>query len=188
MFKMMMLPYPETALEPYMSAKTMECHYGKHYKTYLENLNNLLIGTPFVGMELEKIIQTTHNKPEWIAIFNNAGQVYNHEFFFRHLDPQGGKEPHDEIGKKIMRDFGDWGKFKSEFTKMALSQFGSGWIWLIEFEHKLEIIKTSNAETPISTGILPIACLDVWEHSYYLDYQNRRAEYVANYLEHLIKV
>lgn len=183
-FEMMVLPYDMNALEPYVTETTMEFHYGKHYKTYLENLNKLIKDTQFENMSLEQIIQETHGKPEHVAIFNNAAQAWNHEFFFNNMRPQGGKLT-SEMEKKIDRDFGSYAKFKEEFKKAALAQFGSGWAWLVENNGKLEIIKTANADTPIARKIMPIMTVDVWEHAYYLDYQNRRGDFVDAVLDNL---
>ena len=183
------LPYDMNALEPYISAQTMGFHYGKHHKTYVDNLNKLIAGTHFENMSLEEIIRQTAGKSEYTAIFNNAAQAWNHNFFWNSMQPNGGGEPTGEMKKKLERDFGGYDKFRVEFANAATTQFGSGWAWLVEDEEngKFKVIKTSNADTPIAHGLKPILTIDVWEHAYYLDYQNRRADFVNAYLDHLVK-
>ena len=183
------LPYDMNALEPYISAQTMGFHYGKHHKTYVDNLNKLIAGTHFENMSLEEIIRQTAGKSEYTAIFNNAAQAWNHNFFWNSMQPNGGGEPTGELKKKLERDFGGYDKFRVEFANAATTQFGSGWAWLVEDEEngKFKVIKTSNADTPIAHGLKPILTVDVWEHAYYLDYQNRRADFVNAYLDHLVK-
>lgn len=187
MFEMMALPYNANELAPYVTETTMEFHYGKHYKTYLENVNKMIKGTPFEEMTLVEVIQATYGKPEYQAIFNNAAQAWNHEFFWKSMNPNGGGEPKGEMLQKINKDFGSYDKFREEFKAAALGQFGSGWVWLVEDNGKLAIVKTSNADTPIARKIKPIINLDVWEHAYYLDYQNRRADFADAFLDHLVK-
>ena len=179
------LPYEMDALEPYISATTMEFHYGKHHRTYVENLNKLIKGTEFENMPLEKIIQATQGKPEYTAIFNNAAQAWNHSFFWHSMSPNGGGQPKGELLKKIERDFGSYEQFRAEFKNAALGQFGSGWAWLVEKDGKLAIMKTANADTPIAHGLKALLTVDVWEHAYYLDYQNRRADFVEAFLNNL---
>ena len=183
------LPYDMNALEPYISAQTMGFHYGKHHKTYVDNLNKLIAGTHFENMSLEEIIRKTAGKSEYTAIFNNAAQAWNHNFFWNSMQPNGGGEPTGEMKKKLIRDFGGYENFRAEFANAATGQFGSGWAWLVEDEAngKFKVIKTSNADTPIAHGLKPILTIDVWEHAYYLDYQNRRADFVNAYLDHLVK-
>ncbi len=182
------LPYQLNALEPYISESTMEYHYGKHHKAYVDNLNKLIKGTKFENMTLEDIIVESAKNPEYSGVFNNAAQTWNHTFFWNTMQPNGGKEPTGELKKKIDRDFGSYDNFRSEFTSAATSQFGSGWAWLAEDKNgKLQIMKTANGDNPIAHGLIPIIGLDVWEHAYYLDYQNRRVDYINNYLNHLIK-
>ena len=181
------LPYEMDALEPYISATTMEFHYGKHHKAYVDNVNKLIKGTEFEELSLEKIIKATVDNPEYTGIFNNAAQAWNHTFFWKSMSPKGGGAPKGELLKRMERDFGSYEKFAEEFKNAALTQFGSGWAWLVEDkEGKLSIIKTSNADTPIARGLKPIITLDVWEHAYYLDYQNRRAEFADAFLAHLV--
>ncbi len=183
------LPYQLNALEPYISEQTMSYHYGKHHKAYIDNLNKLIKNTKFENMPLEEIIIETAGKNEFSEIFNNATQSWNHTFFWNTMEPNGGEEPTGELKKKIDRDFGSYDKFKAEFANTATSQFGSGWAWLAEDKNngKLVVMKTANGDNPIAHGLIPIIGLDVWEHAYYLDYQNRRVDYINNYLNHLVK-
>lgn len=180
------LPYEMNALEPYISTSTMEYHYGKHHRTYVENLNKLIKDTNFEKMPLEKIVVESSGNPAYTLIFNNAAQAWNHNFFWKSMSPNGGGEPKEEMMKKIERDFGSYDAFRQEFKNAATSQFGSGWAWLVEKDGKLSVMKTSNADNPIAHGIKPIITIDVWEHAYYLDYQNRRVEFVDAYLDHLV--
>lgn len=186
MFEMIELPYPIDALEPYISKNTLEFHYGKHYKTYLDNLNKLVVGTEYEAMTLEKIVRQTYSKPDKQAIFNNAAQSLNHQMFWRALKPNGGGEPKGKLAELINKQFGSYDEFCQQFKTAALSQFGSGWAWLVQDGDKLEIIKTANADTPVAQGKKVITVLDVWEHSYYLDYQNRRGDYIDEFLDYLL--
>lgn len=186
-FELPELPYADNALEPYISQKTMGFHYGKHHRAYVDNLNKLIQGTPFEKMSLEQIVKESTGKPEHAAIFNNAAQAWNHAFFWRAMKPSGGGKPSPALLEKIERDFGSFDKFREEFKNAAVSQFGSGWAWLVEKDGKLSIFKTSNADTPVAHEMKPIFTIDVWEHAYYLDYQNRRADFVEAFLEHLVK-
>lgn len=188
-FELPALPYAMNALEPYISERTMEFHYGKHHKAYVDNLNKLIAGTHFEQMSLEEIIRKTAGKTEYAGIFNNAAQAWNHAFFWTCMQPGGGGEPTGEMKKKIERSFGGYDKFREEFATAATTQFGSGWAWLAEDEEsgKLKVIKTANADTPISHGLKPLLTVDVWEHAYYLDYQNRRPDFVNAFLDHLAK-
>lgn len=187
-FELPPLPYQLNALEPYISEQTMSYHYGKHHKAYIDNLNKLIQGTKFANMPLEEIIVETSGKNEFSGVFNNAAQTWNHTFFWNTMKPNGGEEPTGELKKKIDRDFGSYDKFKTEFATAATTQFGSGWAWLAEDKNgKLQIMKTANGDNPIAHGLIPIIGLDVWEHAYYLDYQNRRTDYINNYLDHLVK-
>ncbi len=180
------LPYDSSALEPYISQKTMEFHYGKHHKTYVDNLNNLIKGTVYETMRLEEIIRSTAGNPETSGIFNNAAQAWNHEFFWQSMRKNGGGEPKEKLKARLIHDFGSVEKFKEEFKAAAVSQFGSGWAWLVEGNGTLRVVKTSNADTPLAHGLLPLLTIDVWEHAYYLDYQNRRVAFVDAWLEHLV--
>ncbi len=152
----------------------MEYHYGKHLKTYIDNLNNLIEGTEFENMSLEDIVKRSDG-----AVFNNAAQAWNHIFFFESLAHKPKKEPEGVLSESIELSFGSFGAMKEQLSKAAVSQFGSGWAWLVVKGEELEIMTTSNACTPIRDGRIPVLCVDVWEHAYYLDYQNRRAEFLA---------
>lgn len=180
------LPYEMNALEPFISTTTMEYHYGKHHRTYVENLNKLVKGTEFENMSLDKIIKSTVDNPAYTAIFNNAAQAWNHEFFWKCMIPNGGGSPQGEMLARLEKDFGSYENFRQEFKNAATGQFGSGWAWLAEKDGRLIVMKTSNADTPLAHGMDPILTLDVWEHAYYLDYQNRRAEFIDAYLDHLV--
>ena len=189
MFTLPALPYALNALEPFISARTMEFHYTKHHQAYLDNLNKLIIDTPFALMKLEDIIKTTAGKEEHTALFNNAAQVWNHTFFWNSMRAGGGKIEDSMLEDRIIKDFGSFEKFRFNFKQTAVSQFGSGWVWLVEDEKKhLKIIKTSNADTPIAHNLKPLTTCDVWEHAYYLDYQNRRADFVDIFLNNLMIV
>jgi Fe-Mn family superoxide dismutase len=179
------LPYPDNALEPYISARTIGFHYGKHHQGYLDKLNKQVEGTELADMNLEAIIKATAASAK-TDIFNNAAQVWNHNFYWLSMRPKGGGQPKGQLADYIQSTFGSFGAFKEEFTKAAVSQFGSGWIWLIQEGNKLALLKTSNAETPLVKGMKPLLTVDVWEHAYYLDYQNRRADYVAAFLDNLV--
>lgn len=180
------LPYAENALAPAISATTIGLHYGKHHKGYVDTLNKLIAGTQFVGLTLEKIITETAGKMDKNAIFNNAAQAWNHTIYWSSLTPKGGGEPSVLLKKKIETSFGTVDACKKELAATALSQFGSGWVWLVRDGGKLKVVKTSNADSPLTKGIKALLAIDVWEHSYYLDYQNRRADYLSAVLEKLI--
>ena len=187
MFTLPELPYALDALEPFISAHTLEIHYKKHHQTYIDNLNKLITDTKFEKMSLEDIIKETANQPKYMAIFNNAAQTWNHTFFWNSMQPDGGKLTLGDLPDKIIRNFGSFEKFRFDFREAAISQFGSGWVWVIEnISGNLEIMKTSNADTPIAHGLKPLTTCDVWEHAYYLDYQNRRADFVEIFLNNLI--
>lgn len=180
------LPYEYSALEPVISANTLYFHYGKHHKAYIDNLNKLVEGTEFADMTLKNIIIATKGKVDKAAISNNAAQAWNHEFYWHSLKPNGGSEPPSVLKQKIETDFGNMDACKKELADAAMGQFGSGWAWLVLDGEKLKVIKTGNAEVPMSTGIKPLLNIDVWEHAYYLDYQNRRVDYVNAVLDKLI--
>ena len=186
-FELPPLPYTVNELEPYISKNTMDFHYGKHHKAYVDNLNKLVAGTKFENMKLEDVVKETAGKPEFQGIFNNAVQDWNHTFFWNCMKPGGGQEPTGELKKKIERDFGSYDKFCEDFLNAAVAQFGSGWAWLVEDKNgKLSIMKTSNADTPIAHDVKPLMTVDVWEHAYYLDYQNRRGDFVKTFISYLI--
>jgi Fe-Mn family superoxide dismutase len=180
------LPYAENALEPVISAKTLSFHYEKHHKAYVDNLNKLVIGSDYNEMPLEDIITGTAARPERNAIFNNAAQSWNHTFYWQSLSPKGGGEPPSSLKQKMEESFGSVDACKKLLSSMAVSQFGSGWVWLVLDGEKLKVVKTSNAENPVPTAMKPLLTIDVWEHAYYLDYQNRRVDYVNAVLEKLI--
>lgn len=181
------LPYADTALEPHMSAQTLSFHYGKHHQAYVTNLNSLIEGTDLADKSLEDIIKATSGKMDKVGIFNNAAQVWNHTFFWNCLSATGGGEPTGLIAEKITEAFGDVQKFKDAFKQAALTQFGSGWAWLVLGpDGKLKIGKSPNADLPLAHGHTAILTCDVWEHAYYLDFQNRRPDFVQTFLDHLI--
>ncbi len=180
------LPFAENALEPVISAKTIGFHYGKHHKAYVDNLNKLTAGTEFEGLPLEEIIKKTADKQEHTGIFNNAAQVWNHTFFWNSLRSNGGGKPSEVLMKKIEESFGSFDDFLKELTEAAKTQFGSGWAWLVLDGNDLKVMKTPNAETPLTMGVTPLLTIDVWEHAYYLDYQNKRPDYVTTVLDKLI--
>lgn len=176
------LQFEENALSPYMSLMTMQYHHGKHLATYIKNLNDLITGTEYEALPLYEIIQKSATEPSAAKIFNNAAQVFNHDFFFRCLT----KSTSEEIPQEIKKAFGNNENFFSEFKKAATGLFGSGWVWLIKDADAIKIMTTANADTPIAHGLKPLLTLDVWEHAYYLDYQNRRADFVDAFLQKLI--
>jgi Fe-Mn family superoxide dismutase len=180
------LAYAENALEPFISAKTLSFHYGKHHVAYITNYNNLVAGTPLDSLSVEEVIAQTAADPQKIGIFNNGAQAWNHSFYWNCLKPNGGGEPSGELGAKITADFGSFDKFKEELKSAAATQFGSGWAWLVLDGDKLKVVKTGNAQTPSTSGQKPILTIDVWEHAYYLDYQNRRPDYVATVIDNLL--
>ncbi len=180
------LPWAENALEPHISAKTLGFHYGKHHAAYVTNFNNLVGGTPMDLMSLEEVIAQTAGDSSRAGIFNNGAQAWNHSFYWNSLAPAGGGVPTGELGEAITRDFGSFDKFRDELKNAAATQFGSGWAWLVLDGETLKVVKTGNAETPMTSGLKPILTIDVWEHAYYLDYQNRRPDYTAAVIENLL--
>lgn len=185
-FSLPELPYAKNALEPYMSAETFSFHHEKHHQAYVTNLNNLVKDTPLSGRSLEEIIMESAKDSAKAGIFNNAAQVWNHTFFWHSMKPGGGGAPTGKIADKINSDLGGLDKFKEAFKQAATTQFGSGWAWLVLNGDKLEIMKTGNADLPMAHGKKAILTLDVWEHAYYLDYQNRRPDFATAYLDHLV--
>lgn len=168
------LPYAKNALEPYISAETLEYHHGKHHQTYVTNLNNLIVGTEFEHLPLEDIIRQSSG-----GVFNNAAQVWNHSFFWNCLKPNGGGEPNGAVAEALVKAFGSVEKFKEEFTKCAVTTFGSGWAWLVKnADGTLALVSTSNAGCPLTTGQVPLLTCDVWEHAYYIDYRNARPKFL----------
>jgi superoxide dismutase, Fe-Mn family len=180
------LPYAENALEPIITAKTISFHYGKHHKGYVDNLNKFIAGTEYASLPLEKIIASTTGRPEGTAIFNNAAQIWNHTFYWKSMSPKGGGEPPAALKQKIVASFGSVDACKKELASAAVSQFGSGWGWLVIESGRLKVVKTANADVTLTTGMKPLLVIDVWEHAYYLDYQNRRADYVNAVIDKLI--
>ena len=180
------LPYAMDALDPVLSANTLGYHHGKHHKAYIDNLNRLVAGTELAGLSLEQVIAATAGKAAQAAVFNNAAQVWNHNFYWQSLRPQGGGEPPAELRRHIEASFGSLAACKKELAAAALSQFGSGWAWLAADGDRLKVVKTGNAELPVTLGLKPLLAIDVWEHAYYLDYQNRRADYVNAVLDKLV--
>ncbi|PHM72882.1 superoxide dismutase [Fe] [Xenorhabdus sp. KJ12.1] len=176
-FELPALPYAKDALEPHISAETLEYHYGKHHNAYVVNLNNLIKGTEFAGKTLEEIIKTSDG-----GIFNNAAQVWNHTFYWHSLSPNGGGEPTGKVAEAINKAFGSFAEFKQQFTDAALKNFGSGWTWLVKkTDGSLAIVNTSNAATPLTGEDKPVLTVDVWEHAYYIDYRNARPQYLEHF-------
>jgi Fe-Mn family superoxide dismutase len=180
------LPFAEGDLEPVISSKTIGFHYGKHHKGYVEKLNKLTNGTKLADLPLEKIISATAGQPDQQAIFNNAAQVWNHDFYWRSLKPKGGGAPSAALKQKIEASFGGIEACKKELAAAANDKFGSGWAWLVQDGERLKVTRTGNADLPLTQGLRPLLTIDVWEHAYYLDYQNRRADYVQAVLDKLI--
>ncbi|XP_028068312.1 superoxide dismutase [Fe], chloroplastic-like isoform X2 [Camellia sinensis] len=196
-------PYPLNALEPHMSRDTLEYHWGKHHRTYVENLNRQIVGTELDGMTLEGIIIATYNKGDLLPAFNNAAQAWNHDFFWESMKPGGGGKPSGELLELINRDFGSFEGFVTEFKAAAATQFGSGWAWLTykanrldvgnavnplpsDEDKKLVVVKSPNAVNPLVWDYTPLLTIDVWEHAYYLDFQNRRPDYISTFMEKLV--
>lgn len=178
------LPYAKNALEPHISAQTLEFHHGKHHKAYVDKANELTAAAPLKAATLEDAVIET--KKTGGPIFNNVGQIYNHNFFWESMTPNGGGAPTGEIADKINASFGSYDAFKEQFVNGGIGQFGSGWVWLVANGDKLEITKTANADTPLTDGKKPLLVCDVWEHAYYLDYQNRRADFLKVFVEKLV--
>lgn len=187
MFNLNSLPFEKKFLEPFVSEKTLDFHHGKHHQAYVDNLNKLIAGTELENLSLMEIIKKTSTNPEQKSIFNNAAQVFNHDFFWHSLQPAVEKlEIPDEILSEIIASFGSLENFKEEFKNSALTQFGSGWVWLVKAGDKLEIKKTANADPVFLSGAKPLLVIDVWEHAYYLDYQNRRGDFVSAIIDNLL--
>jgi len=180
------LPYTKNALAPHISEQTLEFHYGKHHQTYVTNLNNLVQGTENELKSLEDLIKLSSAKADMVGIFNNAAQVWNHTFFWNCMKPNGGGAPTGVLETKINASFGSYEKFAADFKQAALAQFGSGWAWLVQDGNDLKITKTANADLPMAHNQKALLTCDVWEHAYYLDYQNRRADFVQTFLDYLV--
>ncbi|MDR4505104.1 MAG: superoxide dismutase [Candidatus Scalindua sp.] len=181
------LPYTKDALEPYISSKTLDFHYGKHHNAYVVNTNKLLENHALKDKTLEEIIKDTTGDSSQAGLFNNAAQVWNHTFYWNSIKPKGGGQPAGRIADRIKSDLGGYDKFVEALQTAGAGQFGSGWAWLVvNKEGKLEVTKTANADTPLAHGLKPVLTVDVWEHAYYLDYQNRRPDYLKSFIENLI--
>ena len=180
------LPYADNALEPHYSAKTISFHYGKHHKAYVDNLNKLTAGTVFDGKSLEEIILASAGDASRVGMFNNSAQVWNHTFFWNCMKPAGGGRPKGELAQRIDQAFGSYEKFAEQFKTAAVGRFGSGWGWLVLDGGALKIVSTANADTPMAGKQTCLLTVDVWEHAYYLDYQNRRPDFVQAYLDRLV--
>ena len=178
------LPYAADALQPHMSSTTLDLHHGKHHRGYATKLDELTKDTPYADMTLEQVVRKSHDDAKATAVFNNAAQHLNHSFFWICMTP-GGSEAPESFKAALAKTFGSFDEFKQKFIDAGLSQFGSGWVWLVENDGKLEIVKTGNAETPVASGLKPLIVCDVWEHAYYIDYQNRRADYLKTFVDKL---
>ncbi len=185
-FKLPELPYADSALEPHVSRQTLDLHHGKHHRGYVDNLNKLVADTKYAVLTLEEVIFDSSRSAADAAIFNNAAQVWNHSFLWKSMSPDGGGDPSGDLKDAIIADFGGLERFLSQFKKAATSQFGSGWVWLVRDAGNLKLVTTGNAGTPIADTSIPLLTLDVWEHAYYLDYQNERGRYVDAFLKGLI--
>ena len=180
------LPWSEDALDPHISAKTMSFHYGKHHAAYVSKLNAAIEGSALAEMSLEQIIRETAGDAAKAGVFNNAAQVWNHTFFWNSMKPQGGGKPTGALMDKINASFGSFDSFQEEFSNKAITLFGSGWVWLVDNAGSLEIVQTEDACNPMTDGKKPLLTLDVWEHAYYLDFQNRRPDFIKTFLSHLV--
>ncbi len=186
MFELPTLDYKKDALSPIMSEQTLDLHHGRHHQTYITNLNNFIKDTEFEKLSLEDIIKKTSSDKKKSGIFNNASQHWNHNLFWKCMKPKGGGKIPTKLEERIKKDFGSFEKFKEEFINAGITQFGSGWCWLSIENGKLVVTKTANAENPLINNMKPILGCDVWEHSYYLDYKNKRPAYLENFFEKLI--
>lgn len=184
-FELPALPFDKSALEPHMSAQTLDFHHGKHHNTYVTNLNNLTKDTPLATKSLDEVIMESW-KAGNAGVFNNAAQVWNHTFFWNGMKANGGGAPTGAIAEAINKAFGSYDKFKEEFKQAGATQFGSGWAWLVVDKGELKITKTPNAETPMIHGQTALLTCDVWEHAYYLDFQNRRPDFIGSFLDNLV--
>lgn len=180
------LPYDYNALDPYISAKTLEFHHDKHHAAYVTNYNNLIKDTDLADKSIEEVIKATYNDSSKTGIFNNGAQAWNHSFFWNSLKPGGGGAPTGAVAEKIDADLGGYDKFKEEFKKAATTQFGSGWAWLVLDNGTLKVVNSPNAVNPLALGHTPLLTLDVWEHAYYLDYQNKRPDFIDAFINNLL--
>ncbi|EAP91345.1 superoxide dismutase [Oceanicaulis sp. HTCC2633] len=179
------LPYAQDALAPHISGETLSFHHGKHHKAYVDKANDAIKGTDYEGLSLEEVIKKSWSEKN-MGVFNNAAQIWNHTFYWNSMSPNGGGKPTGAIAEAIDKSFGSYDKFAEEFKAAGAGQFGSGWAWLVKNGDKLEVRKTLNAENPITDGATPLLTMDVWEHAYYLDYQNRRPDYIGDFLGKLV--
>ncbi|MBL0319054.1 MAG: superoxide dismutase [Alphaproteobacteria bacterium] len=184
-FTLPTLPYEPNALEPHISAHTFSFHYSKHHQAYVTNLNKLVDGTDLATKSLEEVIHISAKDTTKQGIFNNAAQVWNHTFYWHSMKPNGGGKPSGDLAKRIDSDLGGFDTFAEDFKNAATTQFGSGWAWLVVENGKLKVTKTGNADTPLVHNQIPLLTIDVWEHAYYLDFQNRRPDYISTFLNHL---
>jgi Fe-Mn family superoxide dismutase len=185
-FELPPLPYPKNALAPHMSEQTFDFHHGRHHQAYVTNLNNLIKDSPLASQSLEELIKGSYKDTTKTGVFNNAAQMWNHTFFWSSMKPHGGGAPSGSLAAAITRDCGGLDKFKEQFKATAVGQFGSGWAWLVADKGALKIVGTPNAVTPLAEGQTALLTCDVWEHAYYLDYQNRRPDFVQAFLDHLV--
>lgn len=185
-FKLPDLPYPADALEPHISRRTLEFHHGKHHAAYVSKTNELISGTPYADMGLEDIIRKSHAKSDERTLFNNSAQVWNHTFFWNCMRKGGGGQPQGDVAKRLQESFGGYDGFRKKFTDAAVGQFGSGWAWLALDGGKATVYSTKDAENPLIKNQVPLLTCDVWEHAYYLDYQNQRKSFVDAFLDHLV--
>ncbi|MDE2229595.1 MAG: superoxide dismutase [Alphaproteobacteria bacterium] len=185
-FELLPLPYPMNALEPQMSARTLEFHHGKHHKAYVDNANKLVQDTPLANKPLEEVIQATAKDESKQGLFNNVAQIWNHSFFWKSLRPKGGGRPTGDLARAVEESFGSYEKFREAFKTAGATQFGSGWAWLVFDGGKLKVAKTPNAMNPLVHGTTALLTYDVWEHAYYLDYQNRRPDFIDAFIDHLV--
>ena len=185
-FSLPELPWSPDALEPHISAKTLSFHHGKHHNAYVTKLNAAIEGSPLAEKSLEEIIKETASDESRKGIFNNAAQVWNHTFFWNSMKPNGGGKPTGALLDQLNTSFGSFEKFTEEFSNKAATLFGSGWLWLVKSGDKLELVQTVNAGNPLTDGKVPLLTLDVWEHAYYLDYQNRRPDFIKAFLDKLV--
>jgi Fe-Mn family superoxide dismutase len=180
------LPYAENALDPVISGKTLSFHYGKHHRAYIDTTNKLIVGTDLADLPLDRIVSATAGKPDRLTLFHNAAQAWNHDFYWRCLKPKGGGEPPAVLRNKMQAAFGSVEACKKELASRAVAQFGSGWAWLVLDGDELKIVTTNDADTPLTRALKPLLAIDVWEHAYYLDYQNRRADHVDAVIDKLL--
>jgi len=180
------LPYAYNALEPYISAKTLEFHHDKHHAKYVTKFNDMSQAAGMADKSIEEVIKASYNDSSKSGLFNNAAQAWNHTFFWNSMKSGGGGAPSGAVADKIKSDLGGYDKFKEEFKNAATSQFGSGWAWLVLDNGTLKVVNTANAVNPIALGVTPLLTCDVWEHAYYLDYQNKRPDFVEAFISNLI--